>query len=223
MIKVENVSFTYKSKINQSSVQVLEDISVSFEPGKFYTIFGPSGSGKTTFLGLLGGLDEPNTGKILISGIDIKDIGYSQLRRKMVSFVFQNYYLFPYMTAVQNVVMAMNEKPSVYRENVKKASETLTSLGITPDEIKRKVKRLSGGQQQRVAIARCLASGAEYILADEPTGNLDNKTAITIIELFSDLVKKYNKCVIAVTHSDQVRSYSDISYRLNDKKIEQII
>lgn len=223
MIKVENVSFTYKSKINQSSVQVLEDISVSFESGKFYTIFGPSGSGKTTFLGLLGGLDEPNNGKISISGIDIKDIGYSQLRRKMVSFVFQNYYLFPYMTAVENVLMAMNEKPSDYKENVKKASEVLTSLGITPDEINRKVKRLSGGQQQRVAIARCLASGAEYILADEPTGNLDNKTAITIIELFSDLVKKYNKCVIAVTHSDLVRSYSDISYRLNDKKIEQIV
>ncbi len=223
MISVENLSFTYKNKINKSSVHVLEDINVNFEPGIFYTIFGPSGSGKTTLLGLLGGLEEPDAGRITLSGIDIKEIGYYVLRRNMVSYVFQNYYLFPYMTSVENVLMAMNEKTFSYKENAKRASEILESLGITVDEMSRKVKRLSGGQQQRVAIARCLASGAEYILADEPTGNLDNKTAVTIIELFTDLVKNYNKCVVAVTHSDLVKSYSDISYKLNDKKLERII
>ncbi len=219
MLNVQNVSFTYKNKMNQSTVHVLEDVNVSFEPGKFYTIFGPSGSGKTTFLALLGGLDKPDSGNITVSGIDIKEIGFSRLRKEIVSYVFQNYYLFPYMNAIENVVMAMNEKLS-YKENSGKAINILQSLSIMTDEMERKVKRLSGGQQQRVAIARCLASGAEYILADEPTGNLDNKTASTIVELFKDLAKKQNKCVIVVTHSDMIKSNSDISYRLCDKKIE---
>lgn len=222
MLKVENITFSYKSKIGQSSVQVLENVSANFEPGKFYTIFGPSGSGKTTFLGLLGGLDEPDTGKISISNTDIKEIGYSKLRRNYVSYIFQNYYLFPYMTAVENVLMALNENNSSYKMNRSKAIEMLQTLGITSEETHRKVKRLSGGQQQRVAIARCLISGAQYILADEPTGNLDNMTAVTIIELFTELVKKYNKCVITATHSDMVKNHSDISYKLNDKKIVQI-
>jgi len=123
------------------------------------------------------------------------------------------------MTAVENVLMSMkNEKP--YKELCKKAKTILYSLNISSDEMKRKIKYLSGGQQQRVAIARCLASGAEYILADEPTGNLDNNTAITIVELFKELAENQNKCIVAVTHSDMVKSHSDISYRLCDKKLE---
>lgn len=195
MLKVENVSFTYRNRTNKSTVQVLENVSVDFEPGKFYSIYGPSGSGKTTLLALLGGLDKPDTGKITISGVDIKEIGYIDLRKRVVSYVFQNYYLFPYLTSI---------------------------LDIQPDEINRKVKRLSGGQQQRIAIARCLATGSDYILADEPTGNLDNNTSMKIIDLFTSLVKEYNKCVIVVTHSEMVKNSSDISYRICDKRIEQL-
>ncbi len=222
MINIEGVYFSYKNKLNKSVVQVLENINVIFESSKFYTIIGPSGSGKTTFLALLGGLDELDCGKIFIDDIDIKTIGYSHLRKNIVSYVFQDYYLFPYMTSLENVLMVMDNKISSFKEKNQEAIELLHNLGITPDEMNRKVKRLSGGQQQRIAIARCLASGAKYVLADEPTGNLDNKTAEKIILLFVDLVEKYKKCVITATHSDMVRSYSDVSFRLNDKKLEHI-
>lgn len=222
MLKVENVSFTYRNRTNKSTVQVLENVSVDFEPGKFYSIYGPSGSGKTTLLALLGGLDKPDTGKITISGVDIKEIGYIDLRKRVVSYVFQNYYLFPYLTSIENVLIVMDDKNTTYKEKHEKAIQILTSLDIQPDEINRKVKRLSGGQQQRIAIARCLATGSDYILADEPTGNLDNNTSMKIIDLFTSLVKEYNKCVIVVTHSEMVKNSSDISYRICDKRIEQL-
>lgn len=204
MIEMHNVSFSYSKDLTIASV--LDDISVEFSSGKFYSIFGPSGSGKTTLLSILGGLEKPNSGSLLIDDKTVEEIGETNIRRKYTSHVFQNYLLFPCMTAVENVVVAMDICGIKNPDKKKRATEVLLSLGLNEKDTVRRVRRLSGGQQQRVAIARTIASETKYILADEPTGNLDKNTAKSIIEIFKELVKTQNKCLIVVTHSDMVRS-----------------
>lgn len=220
MLSMQNVSFTYQNKVNKSFVHVLENISVQFEKGKIYSILGPSGSGKTTLLSLLGGLESPEKGLIILDGENIKDIGYVNLRKTYISFVFQNYFLFPYLSALDNVLLVMDDKRMPIENRRKKAEEILTEVGLQTDEIVRKIKFLSGGQQQRVAIARCLATGADYILADEPTGNLDSENARMIMDIFATLSQKQNKCIIIATHSEMVKKYSDISFKFRDKGLE---
>lgn len=216
MLEMKHIYFKYKSK-KQNGKMVLEDVSMKFEQGKFYTIYGPSGVGKTTCLALLGGLDVPERGEVTLDGADIKKIGYNKLRQEKVSYVFQDFHLFPYMTAVENVEVGMPKKH--YKNNEErrqKATEILHSLGLADADISRKITKLSGGQQQRTAIARALATGADYILADEPTGNLDRENTENIINIIKNLVELQNKCVIAVTHSEKVRQQSDISYELEE-------
>jgi putative ABC transport system ATP-binding protein len=179
MIEMHNVSFSYSKDLTIASV--LDDISVEFSSGKFYYIFGPSGSGKTTLLSILGGLEKPNSGSLLIDDKTVEEIGETNIRRKYTSYVFQNYLLFPYMTAVENVVVAMDICGIKNPDKKKRTTEVLLSLGLNEKDTVRRVRRLSGGQQQRVAIARTIASETKYILADEPTGNLDKNTAKSII------------------------------------------
>lgn len=216
MLEIKNVNYSYNKKD-----LVLENLSIQFLPGKFYTIFGPSGSGKTTCLSLLGGLDEPRSGKILLEGKDIKTIGYNYIRRKEVCYVFQDFHLFPHMTAIENVMVALKiSNPKINKiDSEKKVLDALTSLGLDKKDLRRKVTKLSGGQQQRVAIARALAIDSIYILADEPTGNLDNKNTENILLILRELVDQYNKCVIVVTHSLKVREASDICYEIEDGKL----
>lgn len=218
MLELQSVSFSYEK--GNKKVNVLDDISVKFKPGVFYTIFGPSGSGKTTLLSLLGGLDVPQKGKVLFDTEDVKITGLENLRKNHVSFVFQNFNLFSYMTAIENVMVAIDISKIDIKNKKEYASDILQELGLNLNEINRKVKKLSGGQQQRVAIARALAVRANYILADEPTGNLDKKTSEGIVEIFKQLVHKSNKCVIAVTHSDLVKQASDISYNLENGSLD---
>ena len=174
------------------------------ELGKIYAILGTSGCGKTTLLSLLGGLDSASKGKILFNGKDIAEKGLENHRRNHVSFIFQAYNLIDYMTPLENVKLTSKLPPE----------PILEKMGLTKEEMKRNVLQLSGGQQQRVAIARALASEAPIILADEPTGNLDEDTAMSIMRILEESVHHLNKCAIIVTHSNEVAKRADVVFQL---------
>jgi putative ABC transport system ATP-binding protein len=207
VLEVKNVSYAYYVER-----KVLDDIDMSFEKGRMYVILGPSGCGKTTLLSLLGGLDIPDSGSVLFEGADIGTKKLEEHRRRHVSFVFQNYNLIEYMTARENVQLTAKLDPV----------QTLSKLGLTEDEINRNVLKLSGGQQQRVAIARALASEAPVILADEPTGNLDEDTARDITAIFKEAAEKYDRCVIVVTHSTELASQAHEKFELTHGKLNRL-
>lgn len=183
---------------------ILSDINTEFEVGKMYAVLGPSGSGKTTMLSLIGGLDIPQKGEILFSGENISQCGLACHRRSHVSLIFQSYNLIDYMIPMENV--ALTAKKDVL--------PLLLRLGLTAEEAKRNVMKLSGGQQQRVAIARALASDTPVILADEPTGNLDGDTAGEITGILKESAHELNKCVIVVTHSNELAAQADVVLNL---------
>lgn len=204
VLEFEQVSYCYdKGKM------ILNDLQQKFERGKIYVILGPSGCGKTTALSLLGGLDVPKQGRVLFEGEDVLNRGLEHHRREHVSFVFQNYNLIDYMTPEENVKLTANQE----------AIPILERMGLSKEECKRNVLKLSGGQQQRVAIARALASENPVILADEPTGNLDEDTAVEIMALFREAAKEYNKCVIIVSHSNEVAKQADVVFVLKQGKL----
>ena len=208
LLQLQDLTYRYKN----TAEAVLYKINYDFEPGKFYSIIGESGAGKSTLLSLLAGLDSPVEGAILFEGKDIREQGYSYHRMHHISLVFQNYNLIDYLSPLENIRLV----------NKKASKDTLLELGLDESQINRNVLQLSGGQQQRVAIARSLVSEAPVILADEPTGNLDPKTAGDIIELLKSLAEKTGKCVIVVTHSKEVAQASDITLELKDKKLTEI-
>lgn len=218
MINMRNVSFSYRDG-NQKR-NILTNISTDFQKGKVYTIYGSSGVGKTTCLSLLGGLDTPSEGVITVDGRNIKDIGYGELRKSHAAFVFQDYHLFPYMTGLENVILAATISKSVSKNEIKnKAMELLSVLGIDAKTMNRVVTKVSGGQQQRIAIARALIKNPSYILADEPTGNLDKENTEKIMEILVSLARNENKCIIIATHSDTVCSYADVVMKMSDGKL----
>ncbi|HDR7589719.1 ABC transporter [Bacillus mycoides] len=217
ILQFKNLGYYYES--NGKKVTILDDVNFSFQRGHFYTILGPSGSGKTTTLSLGCGLDIPKSGYVLYNGKDIRKIGLDRYRNQNVSVIFQSYNLITYMSALQNVLTAM-EITGVKVQNKKtRALELLEKVGLTEVEAKRNVLQLSGGQQQRVAIARALSCNVDLMIADEPTGNLDEETAMDIIELFQELAHKENKCIIVVTHSQEVAKKSDRAVYLSKKKL----
>ena len=214
ILEVKDLYFTYPD--GDSRKVILNEVNVSFEKGKFYTILGESGSGKTTFLSLIAALDKPERGEILYDGKSIDHIGYEKYRRNNIGIVFQSYNLIPYMNGVENVMVAMSITDNKVEKDMKKqALEILSSVGIDGSKATRRINRLSGGEQQRVAIARAISTNVDVIIADEPTGNLDSKTSDTIIDLFKELAHDRNKCVIMVTHAEKIAKQSDIILKLN--------
>lgn len=194
---------------------VLRDVNCEFEKGTFYTILGHSGSGKTTFLSLLSGLDTPKSGEVLFQGEDISAIGYEKYRRNDVGIIFQSYNLIPYLTGVENIMVAMNVTENKIPDDVKEVAYNLLDyIGINKTKADRLVNKLSGGEQQRIAIARALATNVDLILADEPTGNLDEEMENEIITIFKTLAHEHGKCVIMVTHSSEIAEQSDVTLRL---------
>ncbi|NSJ14686.1 ABC transporter ATP-binding protein [[Clostridium] scindens] len=206
MLEARNLSYAYKS---QKSKQILEHVSLIFEERKFYTIVGESGAGKTTFLSLLAGLDTPTEGDILYNGENIQKRGLNYHRKHHVSLVFQNYNLIDYLTAKENVILGGRKNPE----------ELLEKVNIPKEDWNRSILQLSGGQQQRVAIARALASEAKVLLADEPTGNLDEGTAEGVIDLLKRTAHEIGKCVIVVTHSRRLAKESDRIIQLENGTI----
>jgi putative ABC transport system ATP-binding protein len=191
---------------------VLKGINAQFEQGKMYAILGESGGGKTTLLSLLGGLDEPTSGEIRLNGKPVLKSNLINYRRNDVAFIFQSYNLIDYLTPAENVRLSTKEPPLPILEQV----------GLTKAEATRSVLRLSGGQQQRVAIARALASNAGILLADEPTGNLDEETALVIIKLLKSSIADKNKCVIVVTHSKELAKHADVVLGLKQGLLQNI-
>lgn len=215
ILKLENLNYSYVDGGYER--QILKDLSYTFESGKFYTILGPSGSGKTTLLSIIAGLDTPKSGNLYFNGQNLKEIGLHQYRRNKISIVFQQYNLISYLTAVENVELAMSETDNQLPKDKKAvAYNLLEKFGIVKSKADRLVGQLSGGEQQRVAIARSLASNVDLIFADEPTGNLDTATEKEIINIFKELAHDYNKTVIVVTHSDEVSKLSDQRLLLSD-------
>ncbi|WP_411167830.1 ABC transporter ATP-binding protein [Clostridium sp. MB05] len=217
ILELKNISYHYQDA--SKKISILNNVDFSFEKGKFYTILGSSGSGKTTLLSLISGLDTPKSGEILYCGKNINTLGLNNFRNKNIGIVFQSYNLIPYMTSLQNVVTAMEITKNKIENRKQKACALLEKTGLTREEIKRSVLKISGGQQQRVAIARALATEGDILFADEPTGNLDHDTAIEIIKLFKALAHESNKCIIVVTHSNDVAAQSDVKLKLKGGKL----
>lgn len=205
ILEVKGLQYSYENKR-----RVLRDINAQMEQGKMYAILGPSGCGKTTLLSLLGGLDSPSSGQILYQGEDIAKTGLADHRRSHVAFIFQSYNLIDYLTPVENVALTAKHPPL----------PILEQLGLTAEEAKRNVLKLSGGQQQRVAIARALASDAQVILADEPTGNLDEDTAAEITAILKESAHNSGKCVVIVTHSNELAKEADVIFQLRKGELQ---
>ena len=221
ILKLENINYSYIDGGYER--QILKDLSYSFEEGKFYTILGPSGSGKTTLLSIIAGLDNASSGEIYFKGRNLKEIGLYKYRRNDISIVFQQYNLISYLTAVENVMLAMSETDNKLPKDRKTvAYNLLERFGIVKSKADRMVTQLSGGEQQRVAIARSLASNVDLIFADEPTGNLDTATEKEIIAIFKELSHDFGKTIIVVTHSDTVSEMSDQRVLLKDGKLNTI-
>mgnify|MGYP001144905619 FL=1 len=207
ILEVKDLKYSY-----ENNKPVLRGINAKMEQGKMYAILGPSGCGKTTLLSLLGGLDSPSDGQILYQGEDIASTGLADHRRSHVAFIFQSYNLIDYLTPMENVALTSKQPPL----------PILEQLGLTAEESKRNVLKLSGGQQQRVAIARALASDAQVILADEPTGNLDEDTAAEITAILKESAHKSRKCVVIVTHSKELAQAADVILRLKKGELIQL-
>lgn len=212
---IETKKLNYYYQDGDMQRYILRDVSISFEKGQFYTIVGESGSGKTTFLAMVAGLDVPKEGQVLFEETDIQTIGLENYRRNKISIVFQNNNLVPYLTAIENVLVAMAITDNTLPDDQKMVAYNLLDyIGITREKADRLVSELSGGEQQRIAIARALATNSDVILADEPTGNLDEEREGEIVEIFKRLAHDNQKAVIVVTHSQEVAEKSDVTYRL---------
>jgi putative ABC transport system ATP-binding protein len=211
-LKLENVSYQYK----QGDRKVVNAVTCRFEGGKLNAVVGPSGSGKTTLLSLLAGLDQPNQGQIYINYQPLSDLDLDQYRREYVSMIFQAFHLFPLLTALENVCFPMQLNGVPNEEATNRGKTLLESVGITEDKYKRYPSNLSGGEQQRVAIARSLATGARGLLADEPTGNLDQANGDRLIEILGGLAHEQGYCVIIVTHDPSIAERCDKEWRMSD-------
>ena len=217
ILEIKNLSFAYKD--GDKIKQLFDDVSLSFENGRFYCITGPSGSGKTTLLSLVGTIENIQNGQILLDGKNIFDDPASY-RKDKVGFVFQNYNLINYMSAVENVALAM--EIAGRKADMHQIIGTLDLIGIDKETAQKKVTKLSGGEQQRVSIARAFINNPDLILADEATGNLDGETSDVIVNILILLAHKFNKCIIMVTHNQEIALQADIEYRIENKKISMI-
>ncbi len=199
-IRLENVSMLYGN--NGTKTAALRGISLSIEAGEYTVITGESGSGKSTLLAILGGLQVPSSGAVLMKGMDLSSLspdGLADFRRETIGFIFQAYHLLPYLTARENVMVPMSPLRRSVREKEERADALLASVGLSGKE-ERLPSELSGGECQRVAIARALVQDPPVLLADEPTGNLDSSTGEQVLDLFSGL-HKGGKTVLMVTHN----------------------
>ena len=205
-------------RIGREPVHALDDVSIEIRQGEFVAIMGPSGSGKSTLLNLLGGLDQPTSGKVILDGHDLSEYneeGLAKIRREKMGFIFQRHDLFPVLTARENVEFSMllNDVSLEDRHN---RSEQLLNLVQLADKADSLPEELSGGQQQRIGIARALANAASILLADEPTGNLDSATAEDIIDSLIALKQSRNLTLIMVTHDAEVAAHADRILQLKD-------
>ncbi|MAZ97202.1 MAG: macrolide ABC transporter ATP-binding protein [Flavobacteriales bacterium] len=218
VIKVKGLHKTYEGAV---PVKAVNGIDLMISEGEFTALKGPSGCGKTTLLNLLGGLDQPNSGSIIIDGTDITSLSDNELidfRLHNIGFVFQAYNLIPVLSATENVsfIMLLQNRPK--NERLERANQLLNAVGLQGKEDKRP-GQLSGGQQQRVAVARALASKPKFVLADEPTANLDSESTTKLLEIMLQLNKQENMTFVFATHDDRVISKAKRVIGVSDGKI----
>lgn len=215
IIKFEHVSKIYGD--GDHELKALDDVDLTLEQGKFIVILGPSGAGKSTLLNLLGGLDVPTSGKIIVDGKDIATLNNDELanyRASKVGFIFQFYNLIPTLTVLENVSLINEIAPDVID-----AKKVLNDVGLG-DHLNNFPSELSGGEQQRVSIARALAKNPQIILCDEPTGALDSKTGVMILKLLLDSAKNSGKTVVVVTHNQNIACIANVVIRVKNGKIK---
>ena len=215
-LELQNVGYSYNGK-----ELVLRHVNYRFEGGRIYAITGRSGAGKTTLLSLLSQLTKPTEGKILYNGLDVSEVDQYLYRSQYAGVIFQSFNLLMHLTAVENVMLSMAIAGVKKENNRAYAMELLEKVGLSKEESQRRILKLSGGQQQRVAIARAVSYDPSILLADEPTGNLDEDTQDEIMEIFKGLAYEEQKCIILVTHSPVVASLADEVYALTDTKKNQ--
>ncbi|HKG54588.1 MAG TPA: ABC transporter ATP-binding protein [Anaerolineales bacterium] len=224
-IALQTIDLTRLYSVGRETITALDSVDIMIKKGEFVAIMGPSGSGKSTLLNLLGGLDQPSSGKVLLDHHDLREYNEEQLaalRRQKLGFIFQRHDLFPILTARENVEFPMLLEGISAHERLIRAEELLALVGLRekadhlPDE-------LSGGQQQRVGIARSLANSAQILLADEPTGNLDSATSADIIDALVNLKRVRNLTLIMVTHDPEVAIYADRILQLKDGQLVEVL
>lgn len=217
ILKTENLIKIYGQESNM--VKALDNVSIEINEGEFVAIIGTSGSGKSTLLNMLGGLDKPNSGEIIISNKKIssmKDEELTIFRRRNIGFIFQNYNLVPILNVYENIVLPIElDGVKIDKEYV---DSIINTLGLK-EKLTNMPNNLSGGQQQRVAIARALATKPAIILADEPTGNLDSKTSMDVIGLLKITSKKFNQTMVMITHNEEIAQLADRIIRIEDGKV----
>lgn len=219
-ITVTNLTKTFHAP--GGDVHALHDISFTIKTGEFVSIIGKSGSGKSTLLAQLGALDQPTSGQIVVDDQDITRLsGHKQTvyRSRKIGFVFQQYNLIPNLSALENVMLGLEFGGVPASERKERALELLSSVGIDKGQALRRPGKLSGGQQQRVSIARALGNQPAFILADEPTGNLDSETGKAIFQLLHDLSREQKTTIIVVTHDLDIAGKTDRTYQLRDGKL----
>jgi len=218
LIETTDLYKTYA--IGDVQVHALQGVSISIERGEFVAVMGPSGSGKSTFMNILGCLDKPTSGKYILDGIDVTSTELSKLagvRNRKIGFVFQGFNLISRTTALENVELPMVYNHTSAKERKEKAMEALKAVGLE-QRAYHMPNQLSGGQQQRVAIARSLVCDAPIIFADEPTGNLDTKMSIEVMDLFTRLNKEMGKTIILITHEPDIAEYAGRLITFRDGK-----
>ena len=221
MALIETEQLEKKYEVGDSVVHALDKVSLQIASGEFVAVMGPSGSGKSTFMNVIGCLDEPTAGRYLLDGIDVSQMGHdalAEIRNDKIGFVFQGFNLLSRTSALENVEVPLLYSKSIPKDRKDKAREALKLLGLEERQ-HHHPNQLSGGQQQRVAIARALVNNAPLLLADEPTGNLDTKTSIEIMELFVRLNEEKNITIVLVTHEPDISAFSKRIVRFLDGKI----
>jgi putative ABC transport system ATP-binding protein len=219
LIEIKNLSKTYES--GEECVMALRDVELNIQKGEFVSVMGPSGSGKSTLLTILGGLNHPHRGEVVVDEISVYQLPLEKLadfRREYLGFIFQSFQLIPYLTVIENVMLPLSITKRSNREQTKMAEEILEKTGLKGKE-RRLPDQLSGGEQERVAIARALVNAPPILLADEPTGNLDSKTAKEVMDLFKSLHEE-GQTIVMVTHNPENTAFSTRNILLRDGRVE---
>ena len=219
MIRVKNLRKEYR--LEDDTVVALKRINLEIKQGEICCIFGTSGSGKSTLLNQLAGLEKPTFGDVFIRGVPFTRLSERELaafRQKHIGFVFQSYNLLPFMTATENVAMPLMFRGESKRKRIKKAVAILKKVGLG-NRLKHYPRQMSGGQQQRVGIARAFVAKPDVVFADEPTGNLDSKTTVEVMDMIKAFARRFNQTIVLVTHDPEMAQYADRIITLVDGRI----